>query len=98
MKTLIYGGQHLLVTDAVADVSLDYAAALTQSSLADSVTIPTFTSYGMPDEVTLVLGPTLPLLAVEAPDDVLGDDASCTSATTADYLQNTAARAYAIRS
>lgn len=97
MKTLIYGGQHLLVTDAVAYVTLDYAAALTQSSLADSVTVPTFTSHGTPDEVALVLGPTLPLLAVGAPDDVLGDDASCTTPTTADYLQDTAARAHIVR-
>jgi hypothetical protein len=76
MKNIRYGAELVLVSDAVAYTTIDYAVALAQSGLADRVTMPTFDDVGCDAFVTIVLAPALPLLAQEAPEDALADSAT----------------------
>lgn len=97
MRTLVYGHTPLLVCDAVAHTTIDYAVALAQSGLADRVNIPTFDRFGIAETVTIVLAPALYLLALAAEDDEIGDNLTTIPPATRDYLNDIDARAAAVR-
>lgn len=71
MNYLVYGLSSILTSSEAATAVLHYAAALAQSSLTDVVTVPTVDLTGQTTTVSLVLGPGIPILAEEAPDDAL---------------------------
>lgn len=71
MKYLVYGLSSILTSDAAATAVLQYAAELGRHALTDIVTLPAVGVVGERTTVTLVLGPGIPLLAEEAPDDEL---------------------------
>lgn len=71
MQHLIYGYTSVLVSDTVADVILEYAAALSQSRLSDVVTVPTTDFSGLPSASRLLLAPGIAMMSEPAPDDVL---------------------------
>ncbi|WP_144715193.1 hypothetical protein [Curtobacterium pusillum] len=96
MKNIRYGAELVLVCDAVAYTTIDYAVALAQSGLADRVTIPTFDAMGCDTTVTIVLGPGLPLLAQEAPDDELGEDSSWSEGTSG-FIRDVSSRTESVR-
>lgn len=97
MKILIYGHTHLLVSDAVAYTTIDYAVALAQSGLADRVSVPISDEGGAPDIATVVLAPALHLLALSADDDEIGDSLTAIPAATRGYLDDVYARTAAVR-
>jgi len=97
LKSLVYGHTPLLVCDAVAYTTIDYAAALAQSGLADRVSIPTFDRSGIAETVIVVLAPALYLLALAAEDDELGDNLTTIPPATRSYLNDIDARTAAVR-
>lgn len=74
MKYLRYGGEALLVSGDAADATLAYCSALAQAGLTDVVHLPIVDADGCSATASLVLGPAIPLLAIDAPDDVLEPD------------------------
>jgi hypothetical protein len=79
VKYLIYGVASVLTSDDAAYAVLDYAAALAQSGLADTVDVPTFDPYGIPATSSLLLAPAVGVLVQTAPDDELEEDTSAFS-------------------
>ncbi|PZE62902.1 hypothetical protein DEJ33_00145 [Curtobacterium sp. MCPF17_047] len=71
MMYLVYGLSSILTSSAAAAAVLQYTAALSQSSLADVVTMPAVDLSGANTSVSLVLGPGIPVLTEDASDDVL---------------------------
>lgn len=71
MQHLIYGYTSVLVSDPVADVILEYAAALSQSRLSDVVTVPTTDFSGLPSTVRILLASGIALMSRPAPEDAL---------------------------
>lgn len=71
MRYLVYGLSSILTSNAAASAVVHYAAALGQSNLTDVVTVPVIGLIGAPTTVTLVLGPGIPVLIEDAPDDPL---------------------------
>ncbi|WP_144713724.1 hypothetical protein [Curtobacterium pusillum] len=96
MKHLMYGGELLLTTDAVAYTIIDYAIALAQNGLADRVTLPTFDVEGDAVLTTILLAPGLPLLAQEAPPGGASDESAVTSRSRA-FVDDLSARTLALR-
>lgn len=74
MKNLGYGSATIQVSDAVASVVLHYAAILAQTGGGDVVDVPTADDDGAGAYASVVLGPGIPVMATNAPDDVLEDD------------------------
>lgn len=69
MKTLYYAGQELIVTDELAEVLL--AAAMEFSDDDRTYRVPVACRLdGVAHMAQLLLGPGIPLLVVDAPDDV----------------------------
>ncbi|WP_182066949.1 hypothetical protein [Curtobacterium sp. ME12] len=71
MKNLVYGSSPILVADDVAEAVVQYASALVNALVSDVVPIPTVDTAGVPTETRVLLAPGIPLLAEDAPDDVL---------------------------
>nr|UXN30522.1 hypothetical protein N8D75_17505 [Curtobacterium flaccumfaciens] len=71
MKQIGYGSATILVSDAAASAVLHYAAILAQTGGGDVVDIPTSDDDGVAANATVVLGPGIPVMATNAPDDVL---------------------------
>lgn len=71
MQHLLYGFSSVLVSNAVADIILEYAAALNQSRLSDLVTVPTTDHAGYVSTVRMLLAPGIALMIEPAPDDEL---------------------------
>ncbi|PZF56793.1 hypothetical protein DEJ23_09620 [Curtobacterium sp. MCSS17_008] len=97
MKSLVYGNTPLLVCDAVAYTTIDYAVALAQSGLADRVNVPTFDDSGTAVTATIVLAPALYLVALAAADDEIGDNLMTIPPATRGYLYDIDARTAAVR-
>ena len=74
MKNLGYGSATIQVSDAAASVVLHYAAILGQTGGGDVVDVPTADHDGASAYASVVLGPGIPVMATNAPDDVLEDD------------------------
>jgi len=75
MKYLGYGAATILVSDAAASAVLHYAAILMQIGGGDVVDVPTTDDHGAFAHASVVLGPGIPVMATNAPDDVLeGED------------------------
>jgi hypothetical protein len=74
MKNLGYGSATILVSDAAASAVLHYAAILAQTGGGDVVDVPTTDGDGFGVFASVVLGPGIPVMATNAPDDVLEDD------------------------
>ena len=69
MKTVFYAGQELIVTDERAEVLL--AAAMELSDDDRTYRVPVACRLGgVAHMAQLLLGPGIPLLVVDAPDDV----------------------------
>ncbi|NIJ04856.1 hypothetical protein [Frigoribacterium faeni] len=69
MKTLFYAGQELIVTDELAEVLL--AAAMEFSDDDRTFRVPVAARLGgVAHMAQLVIGPGIPLLVVDADDDV----------------------------
>lgn len=71
MKHIVYGLSSVIASDDVADALLHYAAVLAQSRASDVVAVPTVDFSGHVTETRVVLGPGIPVLAEDAPDDEL---------------------------
>ncbi|WP_420366592.1 hypothetical protein AAEP80_07635 [Curtobacterium sp. L3-7] len=71
MKHIIYGLATVLTTDDAAYAVLEYAAALAQAGLADTVHVPTVDRWGMATTSGILLAPAIGLLVQSAPDDEL---------------------------
>ncbi|SBN62530.1 hypothetical protein GA0004736_1433 [Curtobacterium sp. 9128] len=71
MKHIIYGLATVLTTDDAAYAVLEYAAALAQAGLADTVHVPTVDRWGMATTSSILLAPAIGLLVQSAPDDEL---------------------------
>lgn len=76
MKHIIYGLASVLTTDDAAYAVLDYAAALAQAGLSDTVHVPTVDRWGMPSTSSLLLAPAIGVLVQAAPDDELQPETS----------------------
>ncbi|MBF4616424.1 hypothetical protein [Curtobacterium sp. VKM Ac-1376] len=74
MKYLGYGSATILVSDAAASAVLHYAAILVQTGGGDVVDVPTCDDDGTFALASVVLGPGIPVLATNAPADVLEDE------------------------
>jgi hypothetical protein len=74
VKHIIYGLASVLTTDDAAYAVLDYAAALAQAGLADTVHVPTVDRWGMNTTSSLLLAPAIGVLVQGAPDDELQPD------------------------
>ena len=74
MKNLGYGSAMILVSDAAASAVLHYAAILAQTGGGDVVEVPTTDDDGLLAHASVVLGPGIPVMAMNAPDDALEDD------------------------
>lgn len=74
MKHIIYGLASVLTTDDAAYAVLDYAAALAQAGLADTVHVPTVDRWGMSTTSSILLAPAIGVLVQSAPDDELHPD------------------------
>jgi hypothetical protein len=74
MKNLGYGSATILVSDATASTVLHYAAILAQTGGGDVVDVPTTDDAGLMAHASVVLGPGIPVMATNAPDDLLEDD------------------------
>lgn len=74
MKYLGYGSATILVGDAAAAAVLHYAAILAQTGGADVVEVPTCDEDGSTASASVVLGPGIPVLTTNAPDDLMEDD------------------------
>lgn len=71
MKHIVYGRSSVLVSDDVADALLHYTAVLAQARASDVVAVPAIDLDGYPTTTHIVLGPGIPVLAEDAPDDEL---------------------------
>ncbi|TPG05090.1 hypothetical protein EAH85_14055 [Curtobacterium flaccumfaciens] len=74
MKNLGYGAATILVSDAAASAVLHYAAILAQTGGGDVIDIPTSDDHGLSAYASVVLGPGIPVMATNAPEDDLEDD------------------------
>lgn len=90
MKYLVYGLSSVLTSSAAASAVLQYTAALSQSGLADVVTVPVVDLTGAHTFVDLVLGRGIPVMAEDAADDVL-------EPAHQEFVNNTAARTHIVR-
>lgn len=75
MKSLIYGASSILVGDDVASAVLHYATVLAQARESDVVDIPTVDDVGIAAHASVVLGPGVAVMAVDAPEDALETEA-----------------------
>lgn len=75
MKNLNYGSATILISDAAASALLRYAAILAQTGGGDVVDVPTTDDDGLFAYASVVLGPGIPLMATNAADDLLEDEA-----------------------
>lgn len=91
MKHIIYGLASVLTTDDAAYAVLDYAAALAQAGLADTVHVPTVDRWGMPTTSSILLAPAIGVLVQSAPDDELQPE-------TAKFLSDLRWRTETVRS
>jgi len=91
MQFLVYGFTSILTSTATATAVLHYAAALSQSSLSDVVSVPAIDLFGMPITVGIVLGPGIAVLAQDAPDDELETEHD-------DFVDEVTARTRAVQS
>lgn len=80
MKRITYAGGSIVTGDRLADIVMDYAAALARADLADHVRVPALT----PDErivhYDLLIGPASQLIAepIDIPVEELVDEALVT--------------------
>ncbi|MCS5511370.1 hypothetical protein NY537_01275 [Curtobacterium flaccumfaciens pv. betae] len=74
MKNLGYGSATILVSDAAVSVVLHYAAILAQTGEGDVVDVPNTDDDGLGVTASIVLGPGIPAMATNAPDDMLEHD------------------------
>jgi hypothetical protein len=71
MKNLAYGSWTILVSDDVAEAVLRYSAMLGQMRSSDVVDVPVVDETGFAATASVILGVGIPVLATQAPDDVL---------------------------
>lgn len=76
MKHLIYGTSSILVGDDVASAVLHYATILAQAGESDVVDIPTVAASGGAAHASVVLGPGVPVMAVDAAGEDTDDAAA----------------------
>jgi hypothetical protein len=74
MKNLGYGAATILIGDAAGSAILRYASALVQAGAGDVIDVPTCNDDGSVAIASLVLGPGIPVLTTNAPDDILEPD------------------------
>ena len=76
MKRITYAGGTIVTGDRLADIVLDYAAALARADLADHVRIPGLSPDERITEYDLLIGPASQFIAerVEIPVDDVVDD------------------------
>ena len=69
MKQLRYGERIWLVSDEIADVLLDHAAALARADLAEHVVLNVLDINGTPERVEFLLGPATMMTAEPLPEE-----------------------------
>lgn len=76
MKRITYAGGSIVTGDRLADVIMDYAAALARADLADHVRIPALSPDERITEYDLLIGPASQLIAehVDIPVEELVDE------------------------
>jgi len=81
MKRLSYSDELLVTDDEVAELVLEYAAALARTANADVVHIPVIDGSGHESIATLLLGPSSEIVAVEAEREQIALDVEGTVKT-----------------
>ncbi|WP_146238535.1 hypothetical protein [Curtobacterium sp. MCPF17_003] len=71
MKYIVYGLSSVITSDDVAHALIHYAAVLAQASASDVVEVPTADLNGASTRTSVLLGPGVPILVEDAPDDEL---------------------------
>ncbi|THG29973.1 hypothetical protein [Naasia lichenicola] len=71
MKSVRYDGEELIMLDEVADALLEFASAVVRSGGAEAISVPTLTSSGATQTVTLFLSAGVPLSTrlIDEPQD-----------------------------
>jgi hypothetical protein len=71
VKHIVYGLSSVVAADDVAHALIHYAAVLGQARSSDVVAVPTVDLNGTGTVTSIVLGPGIPVLVEDAPDDDL---------------------------
>ena len=63
MERITYAGNTLVTGSAIAHAVLEYARALAEAGIADTVVIPTVAEDGAPERVEMLIGPASQLMS-----------------------------------